>query len=83
MTPPMTATIADDGASVVLSSPPWRLVVTAAALPDWLRLYRRLWARSGKGPGQPGPWAAFYAEDVRVLERVARALVAGRTGGVA
>lgn len=46
----------------------WSAVVPIGDLPRWLTLYQGLRDRSPKKGGGT-PWAGFYAEDVRVLER--------------
>lgn len=46
----------------------WGARVSITDLPDWLRLYRRLWSRGSKTKNQPGPWARFYEADLAALE---------------
>lgn len=46
----------------------WSQRVPITDLPKWRALYRRLWARGSKTTSDPGPWARFYDDDLRVLD---------------
>lgn len=68
----MIATLSADRATVTMKGRQWSMTIPAADLPKWLRFYRGMWERGGKGKGQPGPYARFYEPSVKALERVAK-----------
>jgi len=68
------AFISRDRQSVRLVKGAWRMDIKASAAPGWLSFYRKLWARGSKDPKQPGPWAEFYEQPVREMERVCKEL---------
>lgn len=72
---PLTITLDRDAGTAVMAKDDWRQVIPIAGLRAQLRFYRQLWSRKPKGtPNEktPGPWAGFYADDVRALERAVR-----------
>lgn len=56
----------------------WSTRVAIADLPRWWRFTRALWSRGAKRKDQPGPWARFYEEDLRALERAIEEAENGR-----
>lgn len=72
---PLTVTLDRDAGTAELARDDWRQVVPIGGLRAQLRFYRQLWSRKAKGtPDEktPGPWAGFYEESVRALERAVR-----------
>lgn len=70
----LTVTLDRAAGTAVLRKGAWSQTVPLADLPIWCRLYRNLWARKpnrtfGTDTTTPGPWAAFYEQDLRALER--------------
>jgi hypothetical protein len=70
------AVLSKDRARVIMVDGTRRHTISAADLPNWLRLYRELRDRKAKPP-KPGPYAKFYAPVVEALERVADQLREG------
>lgn len=75
--PPLTVTLDRPAGTARLQKDDWGLTVPIGDLPRWSKLYRGLWARKPKGNfgkdiTTPGPWAGFYEEDMRALERAVR-----------
>lgn len=70
----MKATLSADGKSLRMSRGQWSMTIPVEEVPKWLDFYRGLWGRGAKAPGQPGPWAVFYEENVKALEFVTRML---------
>lgn len=68
------AFITRDGSELVMISGDWRLRCPAADLPKWLRFYRSMWSRLSKIKDGPGPYAAHYETEVRVLGDLAKKL---------
>lgn len=50
----------------------WSQRVAIADLGRWRALYRGLWSRGAKKPTEPGPFARFYDDDIRVLDAAIR-----------
>lgn len=75
--PGLVVTIDRAGGVARMDKGAWSQVVPLADLPRWVRLYRGLWARKpnkafGADTATPGPWAGFYEDDLRALERALR-----------
>lgn len=70
----LTITFDRPAGTVEMRKALWWQVVPIADLPRWLRLYRGFWSRKPDAKGRapdlktPGPWAAFYEDDLRALE---------------
>lgn len=70
---PFKAFLTKDRVAVVMVRGSWRQRISAADLPRWISLYRRLWSRTAKGHGDsktPGLWASFYAQPIETLENL-------------
>ena len=66
----MIATLSEDRAAVTLQGDSgWSEIFPVTDLPAKLAFYRTLRDRGAKG-GAPGPYARFYEQTVRGLERV-------------
>ena len=76
---PLKAFPTRDKQHVVMVRGSWRQRISAADLPRWISLYRRLWSRTAKGHGDsktPGPWASFYAQPLEALESLLKQMEA-------
>lgn len=71
---PFTVTLDRAAGTAELRRGSWSQRVPISALPDQLQFYRSLWSRKRDQKGRsdlttPGPWARYYEDAVRALER--------------
>ena len=66
-----------DRRHVSIAGPTWSELISVDDLPKRLQFYRGLWGRGAAKPGEPGPYAHFYADAVQGLERVKREIARG------
>lgn len=74
---PLTVTLDRAAGTATLRKGDWAMVIAIADLPVWTARYRAFWARKPNKPfgadtTTPGPWAGFYADDLRALERATK-----------
>lgn len=73
----MRAFLSRDRQTVLMTTGRWRQTVRADQAEKWRDLYRRLWGRGAKVPGQPGPYAEFYTQPCQVLDAICKQIKEG------
>jgi hypothetical protein len=70
----ISARLSPDGQTVAISEGDWSQIIQADQLPQQLRFYRALAARTNERTNEPGAFAQFYLPMIKALEAVQRAV---------